>query len=38
VKLRDYLKFEKNADDKVRSQNECMGDLSMIFLLVRGEN
>ncbi len=30
-----YLKFGKNAEDRVRSQNEYMDDLSVNFLLFK---
>jgi hypothetical protein len=40
VKLKEHLKigWKKIAEDRVRSQNECMSDLSVIFLLYKGEN
>jgi hypothetical protein len=30
-----FKKFEKIAEDRVRSQNKCMGDLREIFYLLK---
>ncbi len=35
VKLRDYIKFWKNVEDEVKSQKQCIGDLSEFFLLFK---
>ncbi len=39
MKLRGYLKiWNKNAEDRVRRRNLCMGDLIVFYLPFQGEN
>jgi hypothetical protein len=38
VKLRGSKNLKKIVEDSVRSQKECMGDLSVIFLLLKEKN